>query len=397
MNPAEEKELSIDTPQGLQEFLRFVEDVYRDFVVALQQTSGAEVMVNGDLLAVETARRRAEELVAHYTKVLEFGGEIFEENIAELQTEYDTIASAYDRLTKSTFPPTVTDESEIPQHTQAGLDVTLDRARMLAVHADELVYEFSELETAKASTPELKLGKLLYEQLKLTASTTLRKVEEVQQFGTITSPEDLLRVATRIDADLDELTTTLKQLQTSLLRFFETEDFADQTPDRKNAAEAMKKHERAAKLFDQQSIFTEVLSRLLKDTDIRSILQERYSSPAAFEAALKREVYRVEAPSKLDALLGVTHASAFSFLKDMTLVSIDEFDSQPRDHIRALMLQRDIPYEMYMAWIQAMPYLESYVDAHDEMSFLELFVRSEIELLRVESERTRNSQGVHNR
>jgi hypothetical protein len=107
-------------------------------------------------------------------------------------------------------------------------------------------------------------------------------------------------------------------------------------------------------------------------------------------------VYRVEAPSKLDALLGIKHESAFSFLKDMTLAQIDDFDAQNRETIRAILFDKNIPYEMYMTWMEALPYLESHVDTYDEMKFIELFVRCEIEMQIAEREAARNSQGVHN-
>ena len=398
MNPSEEKELSIDTPQGLQEFLRFIDDVYRDFLVALQQTSGTEVMVSGDLLAVETAKRQAEELVAHHTKVLDFGGEIFPDDIAKLQSLYDTIASAYDRLVsmaQSSYE--VQTGSALFDGNLEGIDATRDRAQALAVHADELVYEFSELETAKITTPELKLGKLLYEQLKTAAQSTLATAQEIDHLQANLPVASVLGAAARIDTELDTLSRTIEQLQKSLLRFFETDTFTDQVPERKDAVEAMKKNERAAKLFEQPSLFTDIVKDILKNAEYRAILQERYSSPAAFEAALKREVYRVEAPSKLDTLLGVKHESAFSFLKHMTLAEIDIFDVRNRDAIRAELKEKNIPYETYMAWIQAMPYLESFVAAHDDMTFLELFVKSEIEILHIDLQRKRNSQGVHNR
>ncbi len=398
MNPTEEKELSIDTPQGLQEFLRFVEDVYRDFVVALQHTHGAEVMVSGDLLAVETARSKATELVTHHTKILEFGGELYQEDIEELQSLYDIIAVAHDKLTKINPQPLVSEGAYEALEEMVGLDATLDRAKVLAVHIDELVYEFSELETAKITTAELKLGKLLYDQLKVVAKNALHKVDEIEQLTVVASPQELLHIAGRIDGELDAITDTAAQLQKSLLRFFETEVFSNQTPERKSQEEKAKKDERAAKLFDQPSIFTDVVKILLKEEQYRNVLQERYGSPASFEASLKREVYRVEAPSKLDALLGVKYASAFSFIKDMTLAMIDAFDGgQSREHVRALLQERNIPYETYMAWIQAMPYMESLVAAHDDMTFKELFIRSEIEILKREQETTRNSQGVHNR
>ncbi len=398
MNPSEEKELSIDTPQGLQEFLRFIDDVYRDFVVALQQTSGTEVMVSGDLLAVETAKRQAEELVGHHIKVLDFGGEIFPDDIAKLQSLYDTIASAYDRLVSATQTAHETQTSRtFFEGNLEGIDATRDRAKALALHADELVYEFSELETAKITTPELKLGKLLYEQLKIAAESALITAQQIEQLPTNLPASTILATAARVDGELDTLTRTIEQLQKSLLRFFETDTFTDQVPERKDAVEIMKKNERAAKLFEQPSLFTDVVKDVLKNPEYRAILQERYSSPAAFEAALKREVYRVEAPSKLDSLLGVKHESAFSFLRHMTLAEIDVFDAQSRDAIRAELKEKNIPYETYMAWIQAMPYLESFVDAHDDMSFLELFVKSEIEMLHIDLQRKRNSQGVHNR
>jgi hypothetical protein len=82
----------------------------------------------------------------------------------------------------------------------------------------------------------------------------------------------------------------------------------------------------------------------------------------------------------------------------MTLVQIDTFDGgQSREQIREILNKKNIPYETYMAWMQAVTYMESLVVAHDDMTFLELFVRSEIEMLRSEIETSRNSQGVHNR
>lgn len=398
MNPAEEKELSIDTPEGLKEFSQFIEDIYRDFIVALQQTHGVEVLVGGDLVKVEVARTKAGELVLHHTKILEFGGELYEEDIAELQTLYDTIASAYDRLVRSTHAVASNEEAYETLVDTSGLDATLDRAKLLAVHADEVVYEYSELETVKITTAELKLGKLLFEQLKIAAKQALDKVTEIEQFTVLASPQDLLQIAARLDSELDAITATLEQLQKSLLRYFETDTFAKETPERKNAREKSKKDERAAKLFDQQTIFSEPLKELLKESRNRTILQERHSSPAAFEATLKREVFRVEAPSKLDALLGIKHESAFLFLKDMSLAEIDVFDSQPkREVIRTILQEKNIPYETYTAWIQALPYLESTVATHDDMTFMELFIRSEIEMLSEELEARRNSQGVHNK
>jgi hypothetical protein len=329
--------------------------------------------------------------------VLEFGGEIFQEDIAELQSLYDTIASAHDRLVTPSYQQATPEMAyETLQYTLEGVDATIDRAKLLAVHADELVYEFSELETAKITTPELKLGKLLYEQLKATAASAVLKVQEIEQLQMVGVAADTMAIAQRLDHELDTLSQTLEQLQKSLLRFFETDTFTDQVPERKDALEVMKKNERASKLFDQSSIFSDIVKEILKEPQYRLALQATYSSPAAFEAALKREVYRVEAPSKLDALLGIKHESAFSFLKDMTLAQIDDFDAQNRETIRAILFGKNIPYEMYMTWMEALPYLESHVDTYDEMKFIELFVRCEIEMQIAEREAARNSQGVHN-
>lgn len=398
MNPAEEKELSIDTPEGLQEFSQFIEDIYRDYIVALQQTHGAEVLVGGDLVKVEVAHTKAAELVTHHTKILEFGGELYEEDIAELQTLYDTIASAYDKLTRSTHNVASTEEAYEVLVDTSGLDATLDRAKLLAVHADELVYEFSELETVKVNNAELKLGKLLYEQLKVAAKQALDKVGEIEQLTVVAPPQELLHIASRLDRELDTVTSTLEQLQKSLLGYFETDTSKKEKTERKDAQEKSKKDERLAKLFDQQTIFSVPLKELLNESRNRTILQERHSSPAAFEATLKREVYRVETPSRLDMLLGIKHASAFVFLKNMTLTQIDEFDSQPkREVIRAILQEKNIPYETYTAWIQALPYMETVVSTHDAMTFMELFIRSEIEMLNEGLEVRRNSQGVHNK
>lgn len=365
-----EEELSIDSAHGLQMFLSYVEDAYQASLAAakVQKTEAALT----EMVHVEALYAEIRALITRYLKILDWGGEVGVDQAELLQQFYNQLIDAHDKIsnTPSSAPIIeITDEVE--------------KATFLLERGNQLLEEFSEIKTTESNSSDFKLGKILYSQLDASNSRVKTIVDEIEDLLQTATATEVMYVVQHFGQELDQIETKFDQLENSLERFFES-GALEQVAGVKGTASVplTSRDERAARLFDTQSPFTTHLKKVMTIPKYTNLLKEHFSSPTAFEAALRREVYRVEAPSRLDSLLGVKHASAFVFLKDLSLAEIDEFDGQKnRENIRAELRKANVPYETYMNWVAAIPYMEALTDSQDAMLFGELFIRSEIELL----------------
>ena len=122
--------------------------------------------------------------------------------------------------------------------------------------------------------------------------------------------------------------------------------------------------------------------KVMRDPEYQSFLQQTFASPVSFEAHLRREINVIERPSKLDSVLGIKHTSAFfGILFNKTIRELEEFDAQPSVHIRQILAQKDIPYEVYVQWVREFHLIKDLADRKPNMSFAELFIRAEVEVL----------------
>ena len=365
-----EEELSIDSAHGLQTFLSYVEDAYQASYTAAKSVNTEAALT--EMVHVEALYAETRALIARYLKILDWGGEIGVDQAELLQEFYNQLIEAHDKISvaqSSTPIIEITDEVE--------------KATFLLERGSHLLEEFSEIKTVENNSPDFKLGKIFYSQLAVSCARVKTIVDEIEGLLKSASADEAVYVVQHFGQELDEIDNHFNQLENSLNQFFESGALEQVVIiENKKSTPLISRNERASLLFETQSPFTTHLKEVMAIPKYINILKNRFSSPAAFEASLRREVYRVEAPSKLDSLLGVKHASAFVFLKDMSLADIDEFDGQKnRENIRVELRKANVPYEIYMNWLAAIPYMEALTDSSDNMSFGELFVRSEIELL----------------
>jgi hypothetical protein len=129
------------------------------------------------------------------------------------------------------------------------------------------------------------------------------------------------------------------------------------------------------------------IKKVLRHSQYRQFLSEYFPSLPSFEAHMRREILAREKPSQLDTLLGVKHNSAFfAVLHDMTIEELEVFDSLPSRDIRSALSLVQVPYEIYVGWLQDFFYMKKIVSCRRDTTFGELFVSVEIELLRQEFE-----------
>lgn len=125
-----------------------------------------------------------------------------------------------------------------------------------------------------------------------------------------------------------------------------------------------------------------LVEKVLAIPRYKNFVNTTFSSPVQFDAMLRREINHIEAPSKFDTTFGFTNKSAFhELLRPMTVKEVAEFDTQPREVIRADLQERDIKYEVYLDWIDSLNSMLTVTHAHPTMTFGELFIRAELETL----------------
>lgn len=364
----EERELSIDTETGLQDFLQCTKELYAALVAMAESQTATNPQVAAQLTQAEETYHRVRDVVAVCQRSLALGIPLNEVLITEIQTHYNTIATLYDLFAES--------RGEEVQEVPATVDTEtfLAAAVTLSEKGKALLERYHDILAVPVGKDELSLARFYYDQLVAEAKraeVTLNSVE--MQRPLIAESPSLQESVTKT---LESIDSALNTLDKELDRFFEPEDASVPATNMADVQSAA--IERKDK---RQSLFAPYIHTVLLDERYAAFLKERFHSPTQFEALLKREVEKIEAPSKFDVLLGVAHASAFEFLREMTLGEIADFERYPREEIRSELLRRNISYEVYVDWMHLLADMQTVLAAPPHISFGELFVRAEIELL----------------
>jgi hypothetical protein len=377
MSTHEQRELRIDTEAGLREFLSHTKELYSALVAAAESHTEQSEMVAAQLSQAETSYHRIRDTIDLCVRSLSLGIAVNDVLIDEVQELYNEIATLYDLFVieseENSMSPVV------PAEAPEGIAVFLEVAKTLAEKASVLLLRYEDISTVEGKTDELNIAKFYYNQLvheAERAAATARMVETEQL--AILNGEAL---QASVKETLEGINTSLDKLDKELDRFFEPEEDDTLRPIHHGALDAST-HTRK----DRPTEFSLFIDVILLDARYAEFLKERFHSRSQFETFLKREVEKVEAPSKFDKMLGVVHASAFSFLKDQTLEDIIAFDSLPRQQIKETLSELDIPYEVYVEWMYILADIQSVMQAPGYVSFGELFVRAELELLILERE-----------
>lgn len=298
-----------------------------------------------------------------------------------------------------------------------------EKAETLVERAEELLEKYKEIHEVTSPDAVLNIGQHYYRQLVATAerakatltsiSTKLEKNDKITEL-----------VEEHIEDALDEIHENLTQLDKGLSGFFETEMSDEQVSENAKVSsgtlEVVKTEEAEAKpvpivvikkpepvppapkpSVKPAAIYNEtirptverkekvlkgewgaIIEKVLGIPRYKNFVSYTFTSPAQFEAMVRREINRIEAPSKFDSVFGFTNKSAFhDFLRDMTIKEVAEFDALPREQIRNELMQKDIKYEVYLDWVDSLNSMLTITHAHPNLTFGEVFIRAELETL----------------
>lgn len=402
-NSHEEKELAIDTRAGLESFLEYVNDAYTELTELMQEVSVLGKDMSEESEAAYEIYEHLIESVAQYEMFLEQGGIMKNEDVATLQSLYSELVTIIDSLpTKSASEAYVPDTShkteqpkqltvqqgsvvpEVFSETNATLNDLLVAATKLVEKGEVLLHKYEELKDVAVNDEALNIPRFYYTQLGISTARSKKIRDEIFSLSQERDNNRAEPLLQHFRDMLEEVDKNYEQLDKGLDAYFEPESPAGGNH-KKEVNPGV--HQRIPSddfaHFDERTTdLTPYTKRALASSELRAAASEKYRTRIQLEAALKREIYRVEEPSKLDMVLGITHPSCFyTFLHDMTVEALLQFDSLPRETIREALAKRDIPYEIYINWTDAFYDMVEIMQPPKNMKFGELFVRAELELL----------------
>ena len=371
----EHKELRIDTEEGLREFSQHTQELYEALVSAVEtRTTEAATL---QLQQAKQAFDRAHTVTQMGLHALALGIPLNDLLVEEIQDRYNDLATLYDLFVIEIVPDI---ETKTLTPTTEGLvssDTFVLAATTLAEKARVLLARYEELAVAPPEKDELSLARFYYGQLQeLSKEVAITATHIEQQKATLEVSAALQATVTK---NLEELDTKLNALDKELDRFFEPEEVSE--VEKKDLSNEQASPEKQKARTGRKSEFSAIVERVLLDTRYATFVEKHFHTKTQFELQLAREVARIEAPSKFDMFLGVRHESAFLFLKNMSLEEIIAFDHAPRVVIRGELAAKDIPYELYVEWMYIMDDIQSVLQAPLHISFGELFVRVELEMM----------------
>lgn len=107
----------------------------------------------------------------------------------------------------------------------------------------------------------------------------------------------------------------------------------------------------------------------------RQFILDNYSSVKSFEQILDATVTKMEASTidHIERWLGDLPASAFHYIKDMTLLELAKFSDQGYDKIKAVLKEENVKYETFVLWQDLIDEMVQVIPAQPTMKFAQLF------------------------
>jgi hypothetical protein len=118
---------------------------------------------------------------------------------------------------------------------------------------------------------------------------------------------------------------------------------------------------------------------LLGHEEYRNFIEQRYSSPIAFERLIDMKITKFEAQTidVFERWLGEEFQSPFMFLQDKSVAEVFELSQSPE--VRQIMDENNIKYEALVAWIDLIEVMQEVVQLDTSRTFGELVARWFIE------------------
>jgi hypothetical protein len=419
----EEKELSIDSIEGLREFLLYAKEAFQELEVRAKSCASTQ-LCRPFLDEGKKTFSELESLVKQYTRVLDLGGFLDDEHIEAMQEMYNNLLVLQeDLIAAMEFVPSVEPLRE--KHIYGEKDSILIRPKSAAmvVHSESESNEVklpiresnfnsegirSNLKAVKrrgetaveeasilleeyvaiieVDDEDYSEGAFLYKKCAEELESLKTQLHTVEEAATKPVGTATVVFLEEVERKVNDFATLVQEAKVSLREYFadDEESFAKS----ENESIAVKSTPEYEKIF-RPSLFAKnelrpFIEGALTVPGNAEFLSKYFSSPGAFEAYLKRDVDEREKPSKFEKVFGIKHQSAFhTLLRDLTLAEVEHLEHMPSKEVREILLELDIQYEIYVAWMNAYDVMKDYLRPLPSTTFGEFYVRAMVEELKM--------------
>lgn len=418
---AEEKELAIDTPEGLRSFLNYARDAFEELEAAVKLLPSSQLGVPF-LTEAQRIFSSLEALVDQYMRILDLGGYLAEEHTNTMQDLYNELLTLEEELVAameyvpSSEPLTekhVYGEKEdvMPTHKRGVVSIDSDtednpiklsitehhfdseeirtHAKVLKRRGDAVLQEATALldefkALSEVDDPAYADGTLLYKNFENDCLHLRQQLSRLEQLSTSVVSVDTKVLLDEVENIVNDFPEIIAKVSVQLADYFadDVEDIdVPVTPLIEESATSVSATVRPS-LFTKNEL-RPFIEAALRAPGNMTFLANYFSSPGAFEAYLKRDIDEREKPSKFEKVFGITHQSPFhTLLRDLTLAEIEHLEQLPSVEIRAIVNELDIQYELYVAWMDAYTVMKEYVQPLPSIPFGEFYARAMIEDLK---------------
>lgn len=297
------------------------------------------------------------------------GLEVFAEHVDQLREEIEVLQAEYFSRYQTIAPEFYT-AGESYQRLRSLVLAALDQLFGSDQVSDELVDEL------QASYNELSATRDAMSLLYSVGEEVSEVIDEVEQ------EEDAKEILIATEPEV-ETQGIISPFYTVPNETVSTSDIKPPSPQRNFASHAKRSESLFAQKRGLETRALELVSpEILANPKYQKVIEHYFGSGALFEASLLREIEKRELPSRLDNFLGVNHNSAFhTFLKDLPLSEIAMLEEESFEVMKERVTVLQIEYGIYIEWMNDLPVMHHLVRPHAAMTFSELYVRAELEIL----------------
>ncbi len=409
------EDVTIDSVVGLDRFFENIEEIYRD----AKQHASRLVSSDGRERALESLRGSLRNQIEALKKRVHEGKSVLEVDAVKLQETYDRLVTLHQELQKipkhqERKPDHVNrndsqrnkkqqqhkkQNSKKPQHTHQSTrevrgnvkerieQLQLTYKKLIELHDDSSVAESILLDEAKDTYEHATLLKAelqhTYDEKKaeaflLHAEAHMQEIRKAlkdvansrPQFDRMSKKMDICASDTEVVVPIRADNVTKPPQRTSFVpASIATQP--KQNPVKRNVPKELVALPRTNSVHEKQSL----TDKYLRAPRYQSFISEHFSSPGGFERILDSTVTKIEASTvdTIERWLGETPASAFEFIKDMSIEEVQAFAVSGYDVTHARLEKENIKYETFVAWTEVLDVMVEALQPPPHISFGELF------------------------
>ncbi len=413
LSDSQYEDVTINSVAGLTQFLDNVKTIYEDAKAICSKSKNLETHSRTLESFYNSLRSRIENL----RRRIESGEEMLEIDAIALQNKYDSLVSLHAEIKSTPIvlnkqpapvkgknkpvksnsrklqqqnnqkkPPTLTIAERIEQ-------LQLTYKKMLHLHEEASVAESILLDEARETYDHIvSLKQELNDTFDNKKVEAFLRNAEAHMFEIRNALKEIARTRPSIDRTSKRMDINAGDVEVAVpirtdkatkpperISFVPSSITTQpkQNPVKRNVPKELVALPRTDESHEKQSL----TAKYLTAPKYQNFITENFSSIGGFERILDSTVTKIESETidGIERWLGEIPASAFEYIKDMSVEELLTFAASGYDNIYSQLQKENIKYETFLAWVDVLEVMLDTLNPPSAVSFGELFARFMIE------------------